>query len=707
MKSRARWPHRAAAAPAARIAAWRWECLLAAGMLGALAYLIARHAGLQPFVFGDELTYSSQSRQLPIADASVPSYLYLWLARGSSACGAAFLDCVRVGNALLFTASAPLVYLAGRRVCGKPAAAAIAVLSLLAPANTYTAYFMPEASYYFGFWLLAWASLSLPQERWLRYGWVTGAVLGALSLVKVHALFLLPAQCLFVALCAWLDGGRWAGRALRLAALTAAVMLALRFALGYAMAGEAGLKLFGAFYGAYAEASPTDLGKLLPDALANLRGHLLGLALIAAFPLAVIARALPTLRRAAGASNPANRLRLYAMTMLAAPLAMTVMYTASTYAIEGARLHLRYYDFVFPLLWLAGAAAAGGADGQAKQGGWTAWLPAAAAGGAMLYAAGHLAGAFRLLPVDGPELATLMHARPGLQAWAALQAALLALSIARPRLAAMLFVCAQLPLFVALTDAGARAHLATMAQPSMYDLAGKFARATLAQDEREQLSIVGDGGANLMRAKFHADAAGVKLIDLPASTALDAGRLPASGRWLLAVGPRTLPPGASVVAESPHYRLARLDANARRLWQADLTTAMPDLRQVDALEGLGTAEQWGRWSTGKTVTVRFRRPLPRRLALTLHARAFGPNAGQPFLLRAGAAQAVFTPGAAPADIHLRLSTDGLQKSIIITVPRPVSPRQLGMSTDARLLGIGLSAIDVAEANGNQEESPTP
>ena len=67
------------------------------------------------------------------------------------------------------------------------------VVPLLRRANVYTAYFMPESTYYFGFAVLSWIALTRGQWGWARRALATGAVLGLMSLVKVHALFLLPA----------------------------------------------------------------------------------------------------------------------------------------------------------------------------------------------------------------------------------------------------------------------------------------------------------------------------------------------------------------------------------------------------------------------------------------------------------------------------------------------------------------------------------
>jgi phosphoglycerol transferase len=122
--------------------------------------------------------------------------------------GDAFLQCTRIGNAALLVGAVPFLYLTGRRYCSAPLAAALALLAVLAPFNSYTVYFMPEATYFFGFSVLSWAVLAR-HGQWpdLAVAALGGALLGALSLVKVHALFLTPALLAFIWYCGWRRSG--------------------------------------------------------------------------------------------------------------------------------------------------------------------------------------------------------------------------------------------------------------------------------------------------------------------------------------------------------------------------------------------------------------------------------------------------------------------------------------------------------------------
>jgi hypothetical protein len=130
-----------------------------------------RSQGINPTVFADEWYYSKMARLQPLAEAIVPSYLYLWLFGATNACGDGFLECARGANALLFVAGAPFLYLTARSVTGRGTAAAIALLATLAPLNLFTAYFMPETMYYFGFCVLSWVALTRRHWHWACMRW--------------------------------------------------------------------------------------------------------------------------------------------------------------------------------------------------------------------------------------------------------------------------------------------------------------------------------------------------------------------------------------------------------------------------------------------------------------------------------------------------------------------------------------------------------
>jgi phosphoglycerol transferase len=119
---------------------------------------------------------------------------------------------------------------------------------------------------------------------------------------------------------------------------------------------------------------------------------------------------------------------------------------------------------------------------------------------------------------------------------------------------------------------------------------------------------------------------------------------------------------------------------------------------VTDVQGLSTAEAWGRWSDANlapTVRVDFREPLSGRFTLLLTMHAFGPNAGQPLAVRVGSRQySVPLQGdkqtyRIPVDLGSEQAT-----RVELAPPQPVSPRALGVGADDRKLGIGLFQLAI-------------
>lgn len=678
-------------------------------LLAILLYLILRNTGAYPVVFADEWLYSKSARLQPLSESQLPSYLYLWLFGASNACGEGFLQCARVLNAVLFVASAPFIYLVARPLTGTRAAAVIAALAMLSPVSSYTAYFMPEAMYYFGFWVVTYLLLrpGALRPQWsatLGYGLLAGVLLGLLSLIKVHALFLLPPLCVYIvcarraagAAAAAPRAGHWLVAGAAAALLAVVATFAVKAALAYALAGPVGLSLFGSFYGGHVNNSGHGLGRLLAPFAHNLLGHSMALLLLFAFPLLMLASAAASgaVRRAIGPQGRA--LLLWTLLMLGGALGMTVAYTASIAdagPTEIIRLHLRYYDFTFPLLMIAGVAvAAAGAQAGLR-------LRAALAVPAALLLAGATAAllpAFLTSPIDSPELFAMTTYRPLFLGIVALELAIIALWVAQPRRAGPVYLMALLPL-VALSGEMINSYrLQRLQAPSPYDKAGRFAHDYLDPDQRAKLSIAGADLAGMMRAQFHVDHAQTAIIELQVDAPLEPSQMPGRQRWLLVVGPHRLPSDWQPVLATADYALMRPSTGNRPLVQIPMTRPL-SAGALEGVDGLADPEDWGSWSNSDTVVLRFKQALPRNLTVLLNGRAFGPNVGQPFVLRVGDASTSFKLPATPQELSLRLQTDGDQHELRISVPRPTTPKDIGAGNDLRRLGIGLISLEIGEA----------
>lgn len=111
-------------------------------------------------------------------------------------------------------------------------------------------------------------------------------------------------------------------------------------------------------------------------------------------------------------------------------------------------------------------------------------------------------------------------------------------------------------------------------------------------------------------------------------------------------------------------------------------------------EGLSFAEPWGVWSDGDTVRLEFSTAFPERFQLRLRAHAFGRNAGKEFTVQVGDQVRRFTVAAENGEFVFDFENPGRAKTLVLRIPAAVSPKELGMSNDARRLGIGITELQV-------------
>lgn len=672
---------------------------VAAIMALAFVLLLMRSSGIYPTVFGDEYTYSSMARVLPLSSASIPNYLYLSIYKSTLMCGDGFVGCSKLLNALFFVCASPFIFMVARRYCSARVSVLIVALSMLGPINGYTTYFMPEALFYLTFWISTWYFLTLasnaPWQRWA----LLGVMMGCSSLVKPHALFVIPAFCLCIAYFAYKDQDRWFVAAVKNSAVFIGVMLLTKFGFSYLVAGKAGLTLFGNFYATTLESSASSLDRylaILKAAPTIAAGHLLGNAVMFGCALAIItATAIATLRtRAIGEAGKFAFFTLFLLLNLIAVVALFSASVAGTNAVETAlRLHMRYYDFLFPLLFIAAGAELAGSKLMAHR--YVRWGVAIVIMGAVLYAGITRMHPFELSFIDNPELRGFTFHKKIFVALALLSLISLVLWCIRPRKSMQLFLFIYLPLSILVSTVYASISLLERTDADAYDKAGMFARQYLPVSERPHLLVVGDNPASILRALFWVEDlnAGPDLSYKPGEI-YTAAQSPADKKWILVVGDVEFAEGDFKVLRLNGFSLAKKLPKANPLlldFRSDIQA-----EYVDVLRGLSHAESWGAWSIADTVTLQFARPLPRAFTLEINAKAFGPNQGQAFEVNVDGRRYPLKLSGDVEPYSLRIENPDEVSKLTIKVPQPISPEQLGISGDKRMLGIGLRQIVIRE-----------
>jgi phosphoglycerol transferase len=120
---------------------------------------------------------------------------------------------------------------------------------------------------------------------------------------------------------------------------------------------------------------------------------------------------------------------------------------------------------------------------------------------------------------------------------------------------------------------------------------------------------------------------------------------------------------------------------------------------------LGDPESWGRWSVGDQVIVKFDKTFPTEFIFTLNIRAVTEsNKGEIISVRVGDQVFEFVGpnnGSMNSISSYDFEVKGLPagtNTISIRIPKPKSPKELGLSEDTRMLGIAMHSVAFSPIN---------
>jgi phosphoglycerol transferase len=513
------------------------------GFVFVVAFFLAlRSLGLYPIVFADEYLYSELSRLVPFSDANIPGYLYFAIYRATRLCGDGFLGCARLLNVAFFVCATGFIYLVGKRVVDEKNALLISALSILGPINTYTAYFMPESLYFLCFWIVTWLALSINERHGIWHWFCFGMSLGLTSLVKPHALFLLPALgVLYLTLFSRKVASGESARVFWLLGIFAVGAIATKLLVGFFLAGNAGITAFGSTYNSYASTSiaySNRYSEFAWMAFKNFRGHLFALAILFAVPSAQLILSSGQFFRSASGCNYALTTAFYTalvLLVLVSVVAIFAVPASGSGPYESInRLSMRYYNFVFPLLLIVGASAISSETGESSVR--RRAIIAFPIGAAILYASiTHLAPYTPSL-VDCPELRGFTSNRNAFYVLSATSVASLALWMYAGKVGGKCFLYLFMPLMVAFSSFHVNQELEQRLIADTFDRAGIFTKQYLSTDDLSKLVVVGPELAGLYRALFHIDNSKATLEAVGKGSAYDLNRMPAGKEWILVIG---------------------------------------------------------------------------------------------------------------------------------------------------------------------------
>lgn len=677
--------------------------LLAAGTILVGIAILFRIQSLYPIVFSDEWSYSRMARLQPFSQAAIPSFLYLWIYKLTNVCGDGFLSCARLLNVAFFFSSALFIYLIAKRVVSPALAAWVALLAIIGPINSYTSYFMPEAMFFFFFWLFSWSALRLTPAHGLPDLIFSAVLFGFFTLVKPHPIFMYPALIVYLAYLsrrptykAWL--GAWALRSI----VFVAVSIFIKLSLSYALAGKAGLTVFGGVYNSVASQA-SGSGKYLAiasNAAASLGGHLMILSTL--FGTAICALLYTTANAVSqkGDGNEFRKMAVFAFLVIGSMVGLSAVFSASVIGMGPseslARVHMRYYNFALPLLLiLAGAQMT---DGTRRRP-YIIAIIALAITGLTAYAIGtRFSGFFIPSWVDAPDAS----AASDLPAYYYLLATFCLFATVvwafNQRLGSQMYLLLFAPVMIVLNLYVVNQFIGRYEQPDVYDRAGIIARKLVAPSELSNIVLYGEAGY-LEKALFHIDSALATQVGTRPLAPPDLSSIRGSRKIAVVFGPPPVAPAGTTVFQSDGFAIVRSTTLVE--FDVDFRKPVPS-ETLKSTTGLSVPEHWGAWSDGGLVTLKFKKNLPDHLRVHLRAKAFGPNIGKTFTMTIGSQTRDFSLTDVPGNIDLKFDNPGSSDTVTISVPQPASPSETGVGGDPRKLGIAMIEfrLEKLDASGN-------
>jgi phosphoglycerol transferase len=674
------------------------------GLCAALfLFLVIRNTGLYPSVFFDEYSYSRLSRLHPLSDSPLPSYIYLMLYSSTNYCGDGFLGCAKLINSFCFVLAAPFIYSTCRRIADESTSVFVALLAIIGPINSYTAYYMPESLYFLSFWVFCWYLLSLSAESQVWRWCLTGAIFGASALIKPHSFLYSPAVILYIGFLF-----HWEGRFLSKQTVAALLSFFLgtfvaKFGISLMIAGSNGLTILGSMYGTFAASNAPGRGEYIQRmlvALGSLKGHMLVLALVYGMPIALsVVAAGRALLASEGRpeiyQSPTvqyEKLSFLALFLISNLVCVSVLLTATVAGMGPTetpyRLHMRYYNFALPLLYMIAAGALGaGVDVK--------WPVRFTLGGVIAvmsaYAVWTNLVPYTLIHVDSPEIFGI-HAEyiyfilvggvliSTQTAWVLAQ-----------RKGLQLYLYIALPLFVLVSQYGVGLEQRKSLSQNVYDRAGIFTKQYLTNDDLSKIIVVGSDGGGLYRSLFYTDNDTADFEVIPSNATYNIADIPSDREWLLIIGDHDIIGSPFYEISMGEFTLIRVSSDSvvdfkRKSW--------PGL--VKAVKGLSFPEAWGTWSESDEVSFEFVRSLPDRFEIHLVALAFQPNIDKEIEVSVGDNVARFKLSSDFEKRIIRLENPAGSNVLHFRFPKTASPKDLGLSRDERTLGIALSEMKIVK-----------
>jgi len=709
--------------------------LLALAMFGVASYLFLRALYIQyPVILADEELYALHAKFLnnPRFPIQMPNVFFFLVYHSASWFGENHFAFAKLLNAAFFAMSVLPLYAIARKFLSQPGAYLFSVAVVLAPISSYSVYVMPEAMFFFAFWILTYLLVvKLPAD--IIYGGIyLGLALAALSAIKPHGLIIAGTFPVVVGILYFASSGDVSLGTLVEASIGCVEALVVgRFAIQYLAHGDFSVLLFGNLYQEVSKPPPVAVAlkwtaKTIhqPAMVLGLghflwhfaQGHLAYVSVLFWPALALVVWPAESVRGALEESLSYRLLRAFSLTALALLLAIVATVGvdfASLYEVELCRLHGRYYDFLFPALLLLFLARTRRNSSLPRQ---ATLFRIITIGGAI--AASALAYHSRLDYcvnfVDFPEIRWLASSDAHL-GFAIAGCIVTAIAIASFNWTWARIACCGTLAVLALLSSNAifRDQIAQVEGPPAEDLAAIAVRNLMRNqiDDGVVFSKV-DHDPRSYRVMLQLySLSRRRLLNQPALTGDD---IPSGTKWILLLDSyRVEVPYYSRITERG-FELVTLSPDLLSAAAGSSLESYPrfyDLSRTGAalvsLTGFNLPEEKSVWTRDPVARIYFDTPIAGKVELAIKAHAYGPNSGRPITLKVGnlERQVKFYGDDSEVGIsgELKEPANYLELSGMLAI----SPSVFEHAADPRPLGIAISYIRIGRPEQSEVKTQPP
>ncbi len=553
----------------------------------ALIWVMSRVGAVLPKIMGDELTYSTDARHLPLAESEVPNYLFNIVFSTTNVCGYGFYGCAKTINMFFLIALCAVIYLAARLFAGRGISFAVAMLTMLGPISSYVSYFTPDLMFYFATSLVIYFLLKMNEgSAWWRFALI-GVGIGLVTLIKPHGLFLIPPIVLYIVYLAIKAADRRILRALVNSVSFVASAFVVKLGLGFVFAGQRGLVLFGGNYDGAATkvvasaSTPTaDIvastvstalpanpvaaawsfasGEWVAPLGSQLLFHLAFALIFFGLPVIVLLRQFVAAHRSNEATTATDRLAVLVTWSSVVLFAVSAVFVAAAPAwgeMISDRVMVRYYEYILPFIALAAITDSALKAKFSNVSKWV-WL-----GSFALVFALALPQMNTLVPplfTDSALIASVL--KSGLTLWTFAILTLIALFLwfRNSEQGAKIWAFGMTSIVVLVF---AISSYVNMTVPSsvigIYTNASRWAHDNLTEDQKQGLIVYGNVKPNVQQAQFWLDDASVTGQTFPEGAEVDLTQVP-EGTYILAIGNLSFKGNGKVVHQEDTFLVAQV-----------------------------------------------------------------------------------------------------------------------------------------------------